>query len=266
MVAASSILAMHDAFSVNPRLHNDMVHIDARSDDCFEEGVKQIEAFVGKRGFFDIGAWRLHKHFDLEPDEILLTTFDRVPDKVEVSVGKADSVQDKIMPMCLKYDARVRKWVPLQFLVLRGGADAVHRLQERAAWLENAHVQEGLGQLGQALEELSLSDSVGISMKALDVAMTAWTGLVERTSVAKRVQAFTPARDDEKQNQYIVTHVFFEGRPKTSACQYECVQRCEIACYEVEDSNGGFHHQNTHDMSIHDNNHAPTPEEQDRVG
>lgn len=189
-----------------------------------------------------LGACRLHKHFDIRPDEIVLGTYvcsvkTIVPSphpgiKVGV-VNKHDPISAKAIPWMMKFDKVSKEWIPIQYL--RDDGENMRFVQllrgclERFRDPQNRDVMESIG---QSLVYSGLDDNIGLSLHFLSgfTFDNKEVVLNESTDERERTQAFVQQSRETQGDFSIDTHFFYElevdggGKPITVTCN--CYVRC----------------------------------------
>jgi len=199
------------------RVHNRLRHIDDElSLDYFEDNLHLVEQFVLQHKI-DVGAWRPHKHFDLSPGEVVLTTPLAAEKELHVSVVPFCDLPADAIPYVFKFDAG--KWKPTQWVTpLPGGEEfATLAAMNFSDWSTDS-MTSALNSLGEELASQCLQDSVGLSLNC-----GFFTDMMETTNESERSQKFVQKEkwvQPDEDGKSLRTHVFFKG-PWQHKCHFQ---------------------------------------------
>jgi hypothetical protein len=232
---ASQKVEIHD-FAPN----NDLKHIDQWSSeigDTFEENAE--DAFMKLSEFSDrwksigrhIGVLRLHKHFDLERDEIQVATMRS--GRLVINVINTKDLPKDAVPIACRFVCGA--WKPFHFFVGKDtGEEERHEIVVRAENWRKLERSGALTFLGNYFTERGAHDLFGLSLDYVEVLLRDEGQIVELTDEANRVQTFVRREWPTSGARWMVTHVF----PK-NPIQLNCTTVCQMNTYyycEEDDS------------------------------
>jgi len=227
------------ALVLNP--YNALSHIhDVGAKDIKEDCGLLVGAPVVEAQMHNIfGALRLHKHFNVASDEIVVASEEQkvtfygtesVAPGLRVEVIKRNDA-GAVLPMMWSYDAQGKAWAPVQYIKNDGGAIAKH-CAELLAKMNTPAALALQKSIGKNLVEAGLNETIGMSLRFIDpFGMDhAKMCLNESTCEKDRVQVFTQTAKSASEFS-IDTHFFYDvlpdgdsGKPRQVTCG------CTVTC------------------------------------
>jgi len=232
---------------------NSMAHINDVIRFPFEDSAGVVgHVMVQRHGFDEVGAWRMHHHFKMQPGEYLISQAQHLADGTVKHVASVKTSLDlkgqTLIPLAFAYSSLDHLWWPMQFYAFADHEHIGNQLARRYLELNSESGLMALGQLGQALLTAGLNKRIGISIPWGDLfGGVPGAVLLETTNETGRSQEFT-LQHHGRAKQHVSTHKFFmqecEATPEPirHGCQagYECYT--QIICDPVGDAHDAQDH------------------------